>query len=116
MPQESAADRIERNLRSREADIKRLMAAHNGEPDDEYDEDSLYDFGLSVEVTRVIRHHLSTGGPADWIEGHLTADGGVLVRVTYHLADWFDHASEQVNSGPMWDLMEWHAEAERSRG
>lgn len=52
---------------------------------------------LAVDIRPVIRIQLSWGGPADWLEIELGDDGGRDIRrMTYHLADWFDHAEREV--------------------
>lgn len=58
--------------------------------DDAYDEQ--YQMPLSVEVVRVVKVLLSTGGPGDWFEVTVDPDGN-STRVEYHFQDSFDHAS-----------------------
>lgn len=94
-------------------------------PDDEYTEDSLNDFGLSLSRKVLLRFDMSTGGPADWLElvcdeevtgdrfGTLERGPLTLERVSYHFADWFDHAETPVDEGsPMWQLAEWIVEGQ----
>lgn len=63
-----------------------------------------YEYPLAVTVQRVVRVDLSTGGPADWLEAFL-GDDGEIVRIVYHFADWFDHASTELD-GPDYDAAE----------
>lgn len=85
-------------------------------PDEEFDEDSLYDYGLSVEKFTLIRWQLSTGGPGDWLDIKVDADGDVFA-VEYHFNDWFDHAQVDVSANsPLWELAEWCAETQREVG
>jgi len=77
---------------------------------DEYDEDSIYEFPLSIERFTVVRIDLSTGGPGDWLEAKLDSDGDI-VQLTYHFNDWFDHAERSVDQGSaLWDLAAYYVE------
>lgn len=70
----------------------------------------LDEWPLGVETYKVMRIDLSTGGPADWLEVKLSEDG--VEAVTYHFADWFDHAEERVREdSALWRLAEYYAEA-----
>lgn len=100
------------------------------EPDEDYTEDSLNEFGLGLSRKVVLRFDMSTGGPADWLEiecdeeHHKSTYGGAsgperssewvqleVERVTYHFADWFDHAEQVVDEdSPLYALAEWIAE------
>jgi hypothetical protein len=52
---------------------------------------------LGLEVRPVVSVQLSWGGSADWLEIELENDSGHDIRqVTYHFADWFDHAEREV--------------------
>jgi hypothetical protein len=68
-----------------------------------------YEYPLGISTRTIVRLELSTGGPADCIEYEVepnnVEDMGagecgwqVSGRVTYHFADWFDHA-ERVLTG-----------------
>lgn len=50
---------------------------------------------LSVDVTRVVKILLSTGGPADWFEVHIDEEGDPR-RVEYIFQDWFDVARVEL--------------------
>lgn len=70
---------------------------------------------LSLEVKRVLKIMLSWGGPSDWIEADLSHEGyGYEVEsLTYHFADWFDHAERVVlehEAPALWRLAEHYAE------
>lgn len=83
------------------------------EPDEDYDEDSLSEFPLSVEKRYSIRYLMSTGGPGDWIDIDVDSDGDVT-GVSYHFQDWFDHAEVPVrDASPLWTLAEQVAELEK---
>lgn len=97
------------------------------EPEEDYDEDTLSNFGLEVTRKVTLNFLMSTGGPADWLEilcdeerhgtnGVTGADPySVLTveRVTYHFSDWFDHAEREVSEGsPLYELAEWVAEGQ----
>lgn len=91
---------------------------HTAEPDGDYTEDSLYDFGLGLSRKVVLRFDMSTGGPADWLEivcDEETSQYGSRLdveTVTYHFADWWDHAEQDITDGPLFELAEWLAEAQ----
>lgn len=159
--QQSCQERISAHMEGREEDVRRVLAASNGdtlcrhcgeriteedtddgetvwcheenaelrtcsdggnvltgddpiaEPTDEYNEETIYDYGLCLTRYTLLRLELSTGGPADRLDILCDSDGDV-VRVTYVFQDWFDGAEESVREGSaLWDLAEWHAETER---
>lgn len=69
-------------------------------------EQRLQEMPLSVEVIRHIKVLLGTGGPADWLDAELDSDGDIRT-LTYHFADWFDHASVPVMAdSPLWRFAE----------
>ena len=96
----------------------------DAEPDNDYTEDSLANFGLSLERRVTFKFLMSTGGPADWLEitcdpgdpnasyGQVGGAGPYIERVTYHFADWFDHAEQVVTDGPLFELAEWIVEGQ----
>lgn len=56
------------------------------------------EYPLGISVRRIVRVELSTGGPADYIEADIDSDGEIDPRsLTYHFADWFDHAEREVH-------------------
>ena len=65
--------------------------------------DELDHFALEISTFKVVKILLSTGGPSDWLEA-LISDEGDLVRLTYHYADWFDHAEIKITyNSYLWD-------------
>lgn len=99
------------------------------EPDEDYTEDSLYEFGLGISQKVLLRYEISTGGPGDWLEivcneiKHTSGPNWAPVehmdrleveRVVYHFNDWFDHAERTVaEDSPLWQLAEWVAETQQ---
>lgn len=77
---------------------------------DEFDYDKqeealeeLNNLALEISTFKVVKILLSTGGPSDWLEA-LIGDEGDLFRLTYHYADWFDHAEIKVpDNSYLWD-------------
>ncbi len=64
----------------------------------------LSEFPAHIESFKVIKITLSGGGPADWIEVKVDEDGDVM-GMTYHYADWFDHADRKIYSDSyLWDF------------
>lgn len=64
----------------------------------------LRDFPAHIETYKVMKITLSGGGPADWIEVKLDEDDDVM-GMTYHYADWFDHAERKIYSDSyLWDF------------
>lgn len=62
--------------------------------------EELDNFALDVEVRTSLKILLMTGGPADWLEVPIQrAHYGweIAGTVTYHYADWFDHAETAVD-------------------
>ena len=55
-------------------------------------DDALRELPLCVEVRRVLRVDLSTGGPADFFTVEIDEDGSLAGPVRYHFQDWFDGA------------------------
>lgn len=73
---------------------------------EEYNEDSLYEFPLGISKQTVFKIELSTGGPADFIRAYVN-DEGFIDRVTYHYQDWFDGAEMEVDENShMWEFAE----------
>jgi hypothetical protein len=65
--------------------------------------EELNNLALEISSFKSIKILLSTGGPADWLEAKLD-DYGDLVDLTYHYADWFDHAETTVpKNSYLWD-------------
>lgn len=69
-------------------------------------EQRIQEMPLSVEVVRHVKILLGTGGPADWLDAELDADGDIRT-LTYHFADWYDHAAQPVEKdSPLWRFAE----------
>lgn len=117
MTDKTCAERIAEQMKGREQYVAALYAVSNGdattvdgeEMTDEEAHDALDELPLGIGVVRILRVDLSTGGPADYLTAEL--DGYEVQNVTYHFADWFDHAEASVPQGsPLWDLAERFAE------
>lgn len=84
--------------------------ADSGEEDGDQE---LFEYGLGVSKKLMFKVELSWGGPSDWLEVVVSADGEHpdargIESVTYHFADWFDHASLPVSTDePAWRYAEW---------
>ena len=94
----TCADRIQKSLADREEYLLEMMQAiDEGREFDGYDDayEAFNDFHLGLSVYKTVKIELSTGGPADYIEAVLD-DYGDIVKVSYHFADWFDHASLRI--------------------
>jgi diaminopimelate decarboxylase len=64
----------------------------------------LNEFPAGIESYKVIKITLSGGGPADWIEVKVDQVGYVM-GMTYHYADWFDHAARKISENSyLWDF------------
>lgn len=59
-------------------------------------QERIWEMPLSVEVIRVVKILLGTGGPGDWFEATVDDDGSIT-RIEYHFNDWFDHADINVS-------------------
>jgi hypothetical protein len=107
--------RIERNLAEQEERLSVVWARVDHDAND--DQVTVYEElePLSVETKRVMRLMFSCGGPSDWIEADLerTKHGYAVAGMSYHFADWFDHAERGVSQGEapsLWRLAEYYAE------
>jgi hypothetical protein len=117
MTDPTCAERIHDHMAGRSATILHLQAIASGpamwgldedgeriEQDDATDR--LYEMPLSVEVIRHIKILLGTGGPADWLDAELDAEGEIRT-LEYHFADWYDHAQTYVErDSPLWQFAE----------
>lgn len=115
--QKTCEELIAQQLKSRDDDLAGLYAVANGEAatfegevmDEEEAHERLDTFALGISTYTVLRIDLSTGGPADWLEVKL--DEGQVQNVTYHYADWFDHAEREVGDDEaLWQYAESCAE------
>lgn len=118
----TCAERIRDHLSGREGDMQEMFGATDPVnafylPDEEAQDEKmaeLHDYALGVSTYTVVRIDLSTGGPADWLEAKCCeGQHGCLEveRVTYHFADWFDHAEEEVQEeSALWGYAEYVVE------
>lgn len=106
--------RIQESQEYTELHIKAMFAVANNEIDDLDDENTddvevlryintndvndtdLFEHHLGVDVSKHYRIHLSTGGPASFIEV-ITNDENEILNVYYHFQDWFDGAKRKVD-------------------
>lgn len=122
--EQSCAARIDAHREGRESDLRTLFAITDGpEGSGEYDGDTLdvegaqerlYEYPLAVSTFVTLRIDLSTGGPADYLTAKLGREryGWAVESVSYHFADWYDHAEENVpDTSPLWRLAEFYAES-----
>ena len=114
----TCAQRIRGELASREAmyaDLWRHLDAPNPAAQDDENDAAYQELEpLGMAVRRVVSVQLIWGGPADWLEIELeNADTDDIRRVTYHFADWFDHAERDVteqNAPALWRAAEYYSE------
>jgi len=106
--------RINENMQNTEHYISALLAVFDNDKDsldpeddsdaevlriidaDDIHESSIFEYGLGVDVHKTYRIHLSTGGPASFIEV-ITDDQDEIIDVYYHFQDWFDGAKRKVD-------------------
>lgn len=98
----SCEARIKDSFKSREEDLEKIFdKLNNGFDDEDYDYDDPWDelnqYMLGYSTYKIVKIELSTGGPADWIEVKLGDYKEEIISVTYHFADWFDHAEMKVD-------------------
>lgn len=94
------ADRINEELKGREAQIADLMTRGRGGDEEALDE--VYNLALGVEHIEEITVTLSYGGPADYL--HIIHSDGEVRRLTYRFSDWFDTAIVELDeTSPLWD-------------
>lgn len=112
--------RIRESMDYTELRIKAMLAVAHNEIDDLDDEDSddmevlrtinnddindtdIYEYALGIDIHKHHRIHLSTGGPASFIEV-ITDDQDGIINVYYHFQDWFDGAKRKVEeSSPIY--------------
>ena len=112
----TCAQRIRSELADREATYAGLWQRLYDPDAADDDTDTVYEElePLGLEVRPVVSVQLSWGGPADWLEIELENDNGHDIRrVTYHFADWFDHAERDVterDAPALWRAAEYYAE------
>ena len=61
---------------------------------------------LSVDKSTVYKVELSTGGPGDWFEIHVS-DDDQITHIEYHFNDWFDHAERNLTGADFDAVDEW---------
>jgi hypothetical protein len=67
--------------------------------------EELNNLALEISSFKVIKILFSTGGPSDWLEAKID-DDGELFQLSYHYADWFDHAEVNVPiNSYLWDYV-----------
>jgi len=85
-------ERIDKELKSRMEDIKRIVEAED--PTEE-----LNNYALALSKWEVYRLELSWGGPQDYFEFEYDPEGRELVEVRYRYLDWFDGAERVIRPG-----------------
>ena len=109
----SCEQRILESMDHTELHIKAMLVVAHSEIDDLDDEDSddmkvlqyintndvndtdIYEYALGTDIHKSYRIHLSTGGPASFIEV-ITDLEDEIIDVYYHFQDWFDGAKRKV--------------------
>ena len=112
--QPNCEQRIEESMKNTALHLYAMFAVAHNEIDDLDDEDpydmeilktintedindtDIYEYALGVDVRKHYRIHLSTGGPASFIEV-ITDDQDEIIDVYYHFQDWFDGAKRKVD-------------------
>lgn len=107
---ETCADLVNKKMWSRSADLEELNdIIDDNDSDPEKVQEALEELNnLALEITtyKVVKILMSTGGPADWIEVKVDDDGDII-GMSYHYADWFDHAETSIeNNSYLWDYAE----------
>jgi hypothetical protein len=85
--EQTCAQRIDEKLKGREEDLRALL----DNPDSDWGQD---DPALSIQKREIVEICLSWGGPADYVEIHLTE--GEVDKVLYRFSDWFDTATVEI--------------------
>ena len=109
--QATCEDRIKDQLAGRIDDMRQWLDDYAADADadcDNLDSDGLspYNGPLAVERKVVYRVLLSTGGPGDWLDVWLDADGGID-RVDYVFQDWFDGARVTLDLRQQHKVSDW---------
>jgi len=112
--QQTCEERIDENMQHTEQHIRALLTVAFNEQNDLDDEDAddvellryinnndivdtdLFEYPLGTDIRKSYRIHLSTGGPASFIEV-ITDTYNEIIDVYYHFQDWFDGAKRKVN-------------------
>ena len=110
--EKKCADLIDDVMKSREDDMREMMA--NPNHDDYFD-----DPALSIRLSKVTTVCLSWGGPADYLE--ITWQGNAaeyeIEKVLYRYSDWYDTATRVVlEDSPLYEyarnIIEWNYDYE----
>jgi hypothetical protein len=100
MSEKNCSEVIAERFQSRQAMLSELYSSLENEEEYDGEEalDALYELALGISKHTVVRIDLSTGGPADWLEAIVLSDykSHIIDEVRYHISDWFDHASIEV--------------------
>jgi hypothetical protein len=95
----TCADRIHEHFQSRSGYLEEMMEAlYTEKPFDGYEDafEAYANYPLALTKYTTYKIELSWGGPSDYIE--LTVDDDYnIITARYHFADWFDHASINVD-------------------
>lgn len=100
--QETCEERLPAHLASRVEDFRSMVgwadAWSRSDHSDRYEtaEQRIMEYPLAVTVSYSVRVELSTGGPADYLVAEVDGDGEVR-SISYHFADWFDHAARVLD-------------------
>lgn len=106
MSEKTCAERIQDQLQQRNEMLEEIYDKLSSDERDDKEEayEELYNLPLSIDTFKLIKIHLSTGGPGDWIEATLK-ENGYVEKMYYHFHDWFDHASIPVDENSyMWQF------------
>ena len=112
MEPQSTKDYVTGAFRSRNDDLTAMLAAEAA--GDEYEGDDpterMEELPLSVELIRHVEILLSTGGPAEWIDAELEADGSI--RSAEFVAVWgSDRRVTRIDeTDALWALAEQYVE------
>jgi hypothetical protein len=114
----SCAERIETQLTETEQGYARLWQRLDqvDATRDQDEREAVYEEldPLGIEVKPVVKVLLSWGGPSDWLGIELDSTRAHDVeRITYHYADWFDHAEREVSeheAPALWRAAVYYAE------
>jgi hypothetical protein len=104
MDKQTCAERIKEQFQGRNVQLEEIYDKLEGGEDIDYEEqeearEEYHNLPLSVEKKVVYEIHLSTGGPADWVEVIVDEeDYNRICSMTYHFSDWFDHAQMPIHT------------------
>lgn len=102
---ETCEARLPAHLSSRVGDFRSMVGwadawsrSDRRAAEDRYEtaERRIAEYPLAVTVSYSVRVELSTGGPADYLVAEVDGDGDIR-SISYHFADWFDHAARVLD-------------------